>query len=81
MDTDDLPAGQDALQQKLHQVQEELSRSVCYAVPCLLKLWPHSCIKYRKNSASLSVALCRCCKNCGHTIDCNRMLCFFCFTR
>ncbi|DBA96223.1 hypothetical protein WJX82_005761 [Trebouxia sp. C0006] len=26
MDTDDLPAGQDALQQKLHQVQEELSR-------------------------------------------------------
>ncbi|KAL0038953.1 hypothetical protein WJX77_003155 [Trebouxia sp. C0004] len=26
MDTDDLPAGQDALQQKLHHVQEELSR-------------------------------------------------------
>jgi len=42
MDTDDLPAGQDALQQKLHQVQEELSRSVCYAVPCLLTLWPCS---------------------------------------
>lgn len=33
MDTDDLPAGQDALQQKLHQVQEELSRSVsCCAI-------------------------------------------------
>lgn len=26
MDTDDLPAGQDALQEQLHQVQQELSR-------------------------------------------------------
>jgi hypothetical protein len=58
METDDLPAGQDALQQKLHEVQEELSRSVCYAVSCLPKLWPYSRIKYRKHSAGLSVMLC-----------------------
>ncbi len=68
MDTDDLPAGQDALQQKLHEVQEELSRSVCYAVSCLPKLWPYSCIKYRKNSAGLSVMLCQGCKHCGRTV-------------
>ena len=68
MDTDDLPAGQDALQQKLQQVQEELSRSVCYVVPCLFMLWPFSCIKSRMNSAGLSVMLCHVCRNCGHTV-------------
>ena len=62
MDTDDLPSGRDALQQKLQQVQEELSRSVCSAVPCLLRLWSYSWVKYRKNSAGLSVMLCHVCK-------------------